>query len=73
MLKGLTLLNNETKSPFNWNIYKMVTNGDYNVLVQIDMRVGIDKPMIIAYNAKEHIKDGETYYELLNFYYGLHM
>ena len=68
--KRLVYLDNETNSPINWNVNK---DSNYNVLVQIDMRAGVDKPLITAYPANEHINGDEIEYEFLGFVYSYYI
>lgn len=44
-------LNSKNKSPIKWVINK---NSNFNIVVQIDMRAGVDNPLISAYPANEY-------------------
>ncbi len=51
MAKNFIYLNDEIKNPLKWNIYR---DSNTDVVVQIDMRTGVDKPLITAYPAKAY-------------------
>ncbi len=51
MPKRQMFLNSENKSQINWGINK---TANLNTVVQIDMRAGVDNPLITAYPANEY-------------------